>query len=118
MAFRLAEAGVDYTLWLLNEGGAVSEDLPGTTRTQTVTHPTGDAGWYELTFSGDAEALTVAAKGHPQQRPDLCQEIQATLRKLEGAVASNVYYIAAFDQVVSPVCPTPPTPRGRGGRGR
>lgn len=108
IAFRLADDGIDYTLFLLGAGGAT---IPGLINgeqplEQTVVDPASgnESGTFSLTFEAGAgsatETLHVTSVGESVQGSSQCYTIEADVARVSG---STVYVLTSWSSTSS--CP-------------
>lgn len=105
-SFRLADAGVDYTIFLLGSGtksvpALVNEEQP---LERTVVDPFSDepAGTFSLTFEADSgaptEAVTVTSVGRSALGGNPCYTITADVARASG---TTIYQIVAWSSTAS-----------------
>lgn len=90
-AFGLADTGVNYTIWLLTPlprgaGLAPSELLinpPAATENHAITGDDGAVlGFFSIDYlTSDADQITLTSVGWDAIRPDICQAVDATLKR-------------------------------------
>ncbi len=97
-SFHLAEAGVHYTLFLLNDGIYTTQELVDMeTFTDTVTKSGQDIGRFDLFFSSlgsPGEGVIVTAEGRDTSL-DICQAVTATVQR-----SGIGYFVASWDHGV------------------
>lgn len=110
-AFQVAEAGVEYTLFLLNSGVYTVDGLVGLSSpiVQVVSDAAGKiVGSYELTFSNTGGTpLTVSALAHDLELEGRCQRIVADIEVMTGALAGTEYYVRSWNHDLSVTCGAP-----------
>ncbi len=107
-AFHIAEAGVEYTLFLLNSGtyaptGLISEG----SLVRAVSDSSGNIiGAAELSFQpgGAGVPLKVSSLGHDLTVERRCQLITAEAADMTGAVGGTRYYVRSWDHELDVEC--------------
>jgi len=105
-AFGLADSGVQYTLWLLdNDGGA--QTIGDLIALQSITRELRDEnavviGTYVAYYSAQVtgNGLRVVAQGKDAQRPDVCQQVEATI----APFADGSHRVTGWNHHVSTGC--------------
>lgn len=101
-AFHLAEAGVQYTLWLLDPdgGGYLPAALPPVTAHPVIDAAGKTVGTFFLVFSnGQPDSVTVTSIGKDAVIMNRCQTIVADI-----AASDGVYRVVSWDHLVSTGC--------------
>jgi hypothetical protein len=112
-AFGLADAGVQYTYWLLNEGKAPSEisTTPGTTG-HTITASGVELGSFTINvvaFDDSVGTLSILSVGEDNLRPEFCQAVRANFE-----LENDIYRVAEWRHETGYVCEQP-AGQGAGG---
>jgi Tfp pilus assembly protein PilX len=92
-SFQLAEAGVRYMMWLVNEAGVAPASLESAPVVRTIQDASGqDVGTFELTVTvaqaSGTRTVTVTSVGKDAVRPDLKQTIIAILSSTDNQTYS------------------------------
>lgn len=116
-AFEIADAGVNYVLWLLSTtgGNLTPPQLLAAPPASATNHPVTDRnnqviGKFNLFFGpACSDALTFRAVGYDQIKTNLCQVIDAKVQRF----VSGEYKLVKWDHLVSYPCDqnyVPPSP--------
>lgn len=116
-AFHAADAGVQYTQWLLNQTETTPEQLTAAPPSSTTSYPLTDANdttiaHFNLTFYNASESqLSVLARGYDATLTTLCQTITATLSQPNP---EEKFILTSWQHVLGTDCnsvgaPPPPT---------
>ncbi len=107
-AFSAADAGIEYTKWLLaaNGGNLTPQDLLTNTRLETKSHPIYDTSGqilatFDLNFTSFLNnRLVFTSTGKDKSKADVCQIIDATF-----TVSNSVWQTSSWHQRTTQKCP-------------
>ena len=106
-AFGLADAGVTYTLWLLDANGAnlevsdLEEREPVGPALPIVDTSGVELGTFEVTYESEsADTVRARSKGFDQVRPERCQVIDAVITRF----VSGAWQVTHWNHFVSRSC--------------
>ena len=73
---------------------------------RSVTDPVsaGEIGRYALAFTGGGLSVAVISVGYTINKPNRCQEIDASIDSFSGAAGGTQYYVKSFDHLISASC--------------
>lgn len=106
-AFAVAEAGIERSLFLLNSGVHEPDTMisNGSIVDEVINPETGEVtGTYVLSFSGGGTTLNVTSVGYDFIQAERCQEIDAVIETVTGALSAAQYYVNEFDHELDTVC--------------
>lgn len=112
-AFAAADAGVNYTAWLLNSGTKTPAQLngsPAPTKDVINEEPEPDEiiGTFDVSFAASvvngADRVTVTAIGKDYNRQDVCQTIEAAIQEIQPGAGAGSFALIKWDHKVNVSC--------------